>query len=1226
MARKLQVVSFLAILIAFVFTNSFTLAAPADLIQNGGFEQLDQSAKAESWYIDYWNPGSRLVLTDQKARIGKYAAVLQSTRDNDIRLVQIIPVKPDTVYRYSGWAATENVPRGGTGASLCVMGGFIHSNGVTGTNDWVPVELIFRTHQSQHEVMLGIRLGFYGQTTTGKAYFDGLKLEIFTGTPASYQQISPNDPQPGIELLNRPMVSSDQVQTGKIPSLALKYLNYPTWIMLFYLFLIGGLWFFQNSKVLPGAKSLSLTGKTQWVLLGLTIIAAAIRINYFRSAQLIGDFNWFGISLSENFSRWAAVFTDLSAAWLIFLILKPKRIGVAFYLAIIFLFLPPLILNSAHWGLLSSGYLCLLLLVIYFLNRKLPEAAVFTATVALFVNIQGIGLAFCLISYIFWSYGRKRGLGSLVLLLVVSGLTLLFLSNTNPGWFREVLTKYASGQLSINAGNLITLLSANTKLFSERIGLGIPYGMLWWALMIICVTRGYFYFRLKKSKVNFLVALIFISFAFACFVPGTNERSFIPVLALSLLATGLFKSKAFFFGMIILSISCFFNLSSVVGRTEVLNRILYVLGIVNTSLFLILTLGLNLKSGSRRRKKFFKSYYAALWENLAVKLGFKPFAINKRDLFNLGVIALCYTLLIFFRLGSWSTPQNGLELDWSFPGIEVVLADETQISNIVVYDAENTGQLQVEKLADGQWSILTSIDCKDYYVLKQIPAATAPVRRLRIKPLGTAGQIKEIAFMDQAHRIIPIKSVITLGDDFEEPASEHPLFDEQAKMSVKPSYLNSTYFDEIYHGRTAYEFVTGSKIYENTHPPLGKDLLSIGILLFGMNPFGMRFMHAIAGILLIITLFFLGRQVLGTRFGAYCVMLLGFLDFMPFVQSRYSTVDTTSVLFISLMFLFTFKFIREQEEGREITQSLPSLAGIMACFGLAVAVKWTAAYGFAGVVASIGMVKLNQYLINRKERLRLIDRLKSHKNNSAARIELQGKLDKLNDSFWKEKFWPVLLAGCLAFLLTSPFIYYLSYLPYLNSVGIEEAFSGSAVHAVLENQKGMYDYHSKLVATHPFASSWWSWPFNFKPLWIYSNSYSGPGMKGSIVSMGNPLIWFCGVMAFILLLYQLLAMKRFSIMHVVFIGFFSLYLPWVLVSRITYIYHFYPPLPLFLVMIAFALEPFWQQGKDGRRVIYAFFSLALVLFIIFYPVLSGTEISQTYVERYLKWFPKDWTF
>src|SRR5690606_17030494 len=116
--------------------------------------------------------------------------------------------------------------------------------------------------------------------------------------------------------------------------------------------------------------------------------------------------------------------------------------------------------------------------------------------------------------------------------------------------------------------------------------------------------------------------------------------------------------------------------------------------------------------------------------------------------------------------------------------------------------------------------------------------------------------------------------------------------------------------------------------------------------------------HALVGTLLIVLLFFLGRQILTTRFGAYCVMGLGMIDFMPLVQSRYATIDTTSVFFIGLMYLFTFKFIKEQEAGVSLRKSLPTVILLMVSFGLGAGVKWTAVYGFAGVVGCVGLMKL----------------------------------------------------------------------------------------------------------------------------------------------------------------------------------------------------------------------------------------------------------------------------
>ena len=74
------------------------------------------------------------------------------------------------------------------------------------------------------------------------------------------------------------------------------------------------------------------------------------------------------------------------------------------------------------------------------------------------------------------------------------------------------------------------------------------------------------------------------------------------------------------------------------------------------------------------------------------------------------------------------------------------------------------------------------------------------------------------------------------------------LFDEQSEVPDTISQLNSMYFDEIYHARTAYEFLHGLPTYENTHPPLGKIFIALGVAIFGMNPFGWRIMGTLFGI------------------------------------------------------------------------------------------------------------------------------------------------------------------------------------------------------------------------------------------------------------------------------------------------------------------------------------------------------------------------------------------
>ena len=39
--------------------------------------------------------------------------------------------------------------------------------------------------------------------------------------------------------------------------------------------------------------------------------------------------------------------------------------------------------------------------------------------------------------------------------------------------------------------------------------------------------------------------------------------------------------------------------------------------------------------------------------------------------------------------------------------------------------------------------------------------------------------------------------------------------------------------------------------YENTHPPLGKVIMAVGVLIFGMCPFGWRFLGTLFGVLMV---------------------------------------------------------------------------------------------------------------------------------------------------------------------------------------------------------------------------------------------------------------------------------------------------------------------------------------------------------------------------------------
>ena len=53
--------------------------------------------------------------------------------------------------------------------------------------------------------------------------------------------------------------------------------------------------------------------------------------------------------------------------------------------------------------------------------------------------------------------------------------------------------------------------------------------------------------------------------------------------------------------------------------------------------------------------------------------------------------------------------------------------------------------------------------------------------------------------------------------------------------------------------------------YEWTHPPLGKVFISLGVRMFGMNPFGWRIIGVLFGIGMIPFMYFFGRRLFKNR-------------------------------------------------------------------------------------------------------------------------------------------------------------------------------------------------------------------------------------------------------------------------------------------------------------------------------------------------------------------------
>lgn len=421
-------------------------------------------------------------------------------------------------------------------------------------------------------------------------------------------------------------------------------------------------------------------------------------------------------------------------------------------------------------------------------------------------------------------------------------------------------------------------------------------------------------------------------------------------------------------------------------------------------------------------------------------------------------------------------------------------------------------------------------------------------------------EIKELVFFGQNGQILsPVNS------------SDYPeLFDEAELYPGCQSFQDGTIFDEPVFARTAYEYLHGLRSYEDTHPLLGKLLLTPGILLFGMNPFGWRFMGAVAGAGILVLLWLMARRLLKSPWTAFFVTALFAADFLRFTHTRLAQVDGFLVFFILGMYYFMLRYISSSPKLRWL-----ALSGL--CMGCAISCKWSGCYAAVGLAILWAAATIRAL---RKGRLT---------GREAARIT----------------------AWCVVFFILLPLaVYTASYIPYV-AVNPELSFT----ERVLANQVNMFRYHSGLTLEHPDASLWYQWPLIYKPILYYRITLGT--VEETVLLLGNPVLWWGGLAAFFFCLYHVLE-KRDGTAAFLLTAFLTPLVPWMLVPRSSFLYHYFPCLPFLALMLGLAAE---RLGKGGMLALGICAAGAVVLFGIFYPVLSGYPVPPGTLERLTAWLP-----
>jgi len=194
--------------------------------------------------------------------------------------------------------------------------------------------------------------------------------------------------------------------------------------------------------------------------------------------------------------------------------------------------------------------------------------------------------------------------------------------------------------------------------------------------------------------------------------------------------------------------------------------------------------------------------------------------------------------------------------------------------------------------------------------------------------------------------------------------------------------------------------------------------------------------------------------------------------------------------------------------------------------------------------------------------------------------------------------------------------------------------AGRSLMNVAQLQDAMFSYHSGPIGLdHHYSSPGWSWPIIGKPLWVYI-SYLPADMRSTVSMFGNPAIWWAGFAAIIaitgtIILKAVVNLKKRQILafeiSTVFLSvvFFAQWLPYAVISRGLFIYHYYVSVPIICLASAYFISKYWKYNWM-KLVALLYFLAVVALFVLFYPVISGTPVSTTISES-LRW-SNQWVF
>lgn len=420
----------------------------------------------------------------------------------------------------------------------------------------------------------------------------------------------------------------------------------------------------------------------------------------------------------------------------------------------------------------------------------------------------------------------------------------------------------------------------------------------------------------------------------------------------------------------------------------------------------------------------------------------------------------------------------------------------------------------------------------------------------------------------------------------------------QALFLIHVEYPASVNFDEFHYVPSAKQFLDLKENQNYEHPPLGKELMAVGIGVFGDNPFGWRVMSTFFGALTLVGMFLWAMALFRDERSALWVVGITLANQLLYVQARIGMLDTFMFAFLAFAMAFFTEAWSERADPRRLRR-LMRATGLM--LGLATACKWFGLIPWAMVIGLIVLMKGLQL----------------------APVTWRARAD---DWYSPKLFAGLRVRDVVLELGLYPLVaYFVTFLPFffLTTGGARTPLD------LLQMQWRMWDGQSRVVNAHPYMSTWLDWPLLKRPIW-YAFETEAPEKKfvRGVFLLGNPLVMWTGLLAIAACIWSAIYERRREA-FLIAATWIAFYLSWAVIPRkVAFYYYYYPAGMVLGLALAYVLNRVEELvGTPERRrqaaaFRWGFLTAAIALFLWFFPILAALRIPT---ERFRQWmWLKSW--